>query len=42
MPWIVHILIYVGLSGFISFGIFSFGILLIVLRMEETNGEMKN
>ena len=41
MPWIVQSFIYVDLSGFISFSLFSILVLYPVLLLGETNGEMK-
>ena len=42
MPWVVELLLYVGLSGFIAFAVVSVGVLYFVLKLEETNGNMKN
>lgn len=42
MPWLVETFIYINLSGFIAFSIFSIAILYFILKLEETNGEMKN
>lgn len=42
MPWVVELLFYVGLSGFIAFAVVSAGVLYFVLKLEETNGNMKN
>jgi hypothetical protein len=41
MPWIVQSFIYVDLSGFISFSLFSIITLYFILLLGETNGEMK-
>lgn len=41
MPWLVQSFIYVDLSGFISFSIFSLITMYFVLLLGETNGEMK-
>jgi hypothetical protein len=41
MPWINESLIHWGLSGFISFALFSAATLCCVPRLEETFGRMK-
>jgi hypothetical protein len=42
MPWVVELLLYMGLSGVIAFAVVSVGVLYFVLKLEEANGNMKN